>query len=273
MNDINLYEKIPYDEYQIRILEPSDSSKMPPHWHEHTEIHFIVSGTLKMRCGEKILTLHKNDCAVINPNELHEGLDGKDCMSFKIILPPSFFANHYAIFESFIQDSKIIGLFHKILECYKSEEASERFKVKGYTYLLISHLCKHHTERSLSEYNYQIYNEKLNKINTAVKYISNHYAEEISAEALAKTVHLSQSHFCHIFKDVFGMSAKEYLISIRIQKACELLRTSSMSVTDIAFNCGFTDANYFARAFRKLKGISPSEYKKEKRKKISGGEK
>ena len=268
MNDLSLYEKIPFDEYQIRILPPGDSSIVPLHWHEHTEIHFMLSGTLKMRCGDKILNLKKNDCAVINSNELHEGLGGKECMSFKIILPPSFFENQYAIFESFIQDDKITGIIYKILNCAESENASERFMLKGYTYLLISHLFKYHTERSLSEYNYQIYNDKLNKINTAVKYISNHYAEEISTETLAKTVHLSQSHFCHLFKDVFGMSAKEYLVSIRIQKACELLKTSSMSITDIAFNCGFTDANYFSRAFRKTKGTSPSEYKKS-----HGGEK
>ena len=127
---------------------------------------------------------------------------------------------------------------------------------------MISHLFKHHTEQAFTEHNYHIYNDKLNKINTAVKYISTHYAEDITTTTLAKTLHLSQSHFCHIFKDVFGVSAKEYLISIRIQKACELLRTSSMSITDIAFNCGFTDANYFARTFRRLKGKSPSEYKK-----------
>lgn len=266
MNDLKLYEKIPYDEYQIRILPPSDSSCMPLHWHEHTEIHFMISGTMKMRCGDKILTLHKNDCAIINSNELHEGLSGIDCLSFKIILPPSFFEDKYAIFESYFQDDTVADIFTKIINCCEYSENYDRFELKGNTYLLISHLYKHHTERSLSEYNYQVYHEKLGKINTAVKYISTHYADNITTALLAKLVHLSQSHFCHIFKDVFGVSAKDYLISIRIQKASELLRTTDMSITDISYNCGFADANYFARAFKSVKNISPSEYRKLKRK-------
>lgn len=262
MNNLNLYETIPFDEYQIRILAPGDAVPTGLHWHEHTEIHFMVSGTLKFRCGDKILNLKKNDCAVINANELHEGLDGKDCMSFRIILPPSFFENNHCIFESFFNDETVTRLMTEMITLSKSKELYDRFNVKGCTYLLISHLLKYHTEQSLSEYNYHIYRDKLNKINTAVRYISENYTDDISTEELAKIVHLSRSHFCHIFKDVFGMSAKEYLLSIRVQKACQLLKTSDLNITDIAFFCGFSDANYFARVFKKIKTVSPTEYKR-----------
>jgi AraC family L-rhamnose operon transcriptional activator RhaR/AraC family L-rhamnose operon regulatory protein RhaS len=59
-----------------------------------------------------------------------------------------------------------------------------------------------------------------------------------------------------------GRSPIDHLLHVRIQKATELLAGSDRTITDIAFDCGFTDSNYFTRQFRKTTGHSPSEYRK-----------
>ncbi|MDT8391106.1 MAG: helix-turn-helix domain-containing protein [Lentisphaeria bacterium] len=64
------------------------------------------------------------------------------------------------------------------------------------------------------------------------------------------------------FADRFGLSASQYLRSVRLKKACYLLETTGMTVKDIAKQCGFTDSNYLCRVFRKQFGASPIEYKK-----------
>ena len=58
------------------------------------------------------------------------------------------------------------------------------------------------------------------------------------------------------------MGFKEYISDVRIKNACEMLLNSSKSVTDIAFDCGFYDSNYFGDAFKSIKGMSPNKYRK-----------
>lgn len=264
MNDINLYEKIPSSEYQIRFLPPGDSSFFPLHWHEHTEIHFMISGMLKIRCSKKTLQLKKGDCAVINSNELHMALGGKDCLSFKILLPPSFFEHKYHWFDNYIKDETVTNLMFKIMDFAQNEDESSRFIAKGYTYQLIGHLCEHYTLSHLDENLQKRNNHKLDRINTAVEYMHTNYSDEITTEQLSQLACLSQSHFCHIFKDVFSISAKAYLLEIRIKKAAELLSSTNMSVSDISTACGFSNASYFTRAFKKRTLSTPSEYRKER---------
>ena len=72
---------------------------------------------------------------------------------------------------------------------------------------------------------------------------------------------MSTNHFMRSFKNNFEVSPIVYLIQIRIQRACELMRHTLKSITDIAFETGFEDSNYFSRAFKKRMGISPREFR------------
>ena len=83
-------------------------------------------------------------------------------------------------------------------------------------------------------------------------------------EDVAKKFNLSRSYLSKKFKSVTGFGFKEYIINVRIQHACELLLNTNKSITDIAFECGFNDSNYFGDAFRRTKGISPNKYRKNK---------
>ena len=95
-------------------------------------------------------------------------------------------------------------------------------------------------------------------------YIYNHYSERLILEDVAKKFNLSRSYLSKKFKSVTGFGFKEYIINVRIQHACELLLNTNKSITDIAFECGFNDSNYFGDAFRRTKGISPNKYRKNK---------
>ena len=64
------------------------------------------------------------------------------------------------------------------------------------------------------------------------------------------------------FKQATGFGLREYLVNLRIQRACELLLSTTLSITDIADKCGFNDSNYFGDAFRKAIGVSPRDYRK-----------
>ncbi len=90
INDIKLYEKIPHDQFPLRILVYRESDyKFPQHWHEHTELHYIFKGECKLKYGDDVFSLRGGDLAVINGNELHRGIGGS-CDYICIIIPLLF---------------------------------------------------------------------------------------------------------------------------------------------------------------------------------------
>lgn len=97
----------------------------------------------------------------------------------------------------------------------------------------------------------------------AVSYMENHFTENISAGQLAELSHYSGRHFMRIFRKTYNASPLEYIIDLRINHACMLLRSTGMTVSETAKKCGFDDVNYFSRLFKKRMGISPSGYRKE----------
>lgn len=101
------------------------------------------------------------------------------------------------------------------------------------------------------------------RIATAVSYMERHYTENIHLQQLADMTHLSVSQFSKIFRQVYHLSPMDYLQQLRLEKACRVLRESSMSITEVALLCGFTDSNYFSRIFKKRMGKSPLKWKQQ----------
>ncbi len=101
------------------------------------------------------------------------------------------------------------------------------------------------------------------RLERPIAYIHNHYAEPISVKALAAMENLSESRFREMFKSAFGVSAKGYIINLRIDRAGDLLCSTDLSVAQIAEACGYEDELYFSRIFKKRIGVSPYRYRQE----------
>lgn len=257
MNDIMLYEKIPHEQFPVRILVYHDNCyDFPQHWHEHTELHYIFKGNCRLKYGESVFDLGEGDLAVINGNELHRGIEGC-CDYICIIVPPSFFEQNHAIFEKVVRGEYISEVIGKIYESHMRGEGVDLLEIKGNMYFLISHLVRNYTVKTLGDNTYSGYVNKLNRVNKAIKHISGNYDKPLSTKTLAAMLHLSEGYFCQIFKEITGKTAMEYLNSLRIDKAEKLLRKTEMTVSEIAYCCGFEDANYFSRIYKKIKGVSP----------------
>ena len=95
-------------------------------------------------------------------------------------------------------------------------------------------------------------------------YIYENYDKKLSLDDMSNRFHISRSYLSKKFKAVTGFGFKEYIVNVRIKNACRLLLETNKSITDIAFECGFNDSNYFGDAFRHVKGISPNKYRKNK---------
>ena len=89
--------------------------------------------------------------------------------------------------------------------------------------------------------------------------IQEHFADPITIEELARLSHLSKSYFMSCFKQTFGLGAVEYLTQFRIKAACEALRSTTQSVSEIAYDNGFRNLSNFNRQFRSKVGCTPSD--------------
>ncbi|WP_130837329.1 response regulator transcription factor [Lachnoclostridium sp. Marseille-P6806] len=96
-------------------------------------------------------------------------------------------------------------------------------------------------------------------------YIREHCAEELMRNQLADLVHLNADYMTRLFKKEVGISITNYLINVRIQKACRLLETTEQSINDIAMAVGYDNFSYFSRLFKKITGDTPKKFRKKLR--------
>lgn len=98
-------------------------------------------------------------------------------------------------------------------------------------------------------------------IKRAMIYISRHFNEPLTLEAVASHVHLHPSYFSTVFKQSTGSSFKEHLNMLRIEESKRLLSNTDFSIIDIAIAVGFEDQSYFSKVFKKYTGSTPKQFR------------
>lgn len=101
--------------------------------------------------------------------------------------------------------------------------------------------------------------EKLKQIND---YLENNYAKKINLEELSSRFYISKYHLSREYKKVYGVTIGSDLTSKRISHAKSMLRFSDASIESIAFDCGFQNAGYFIKVFKKYENMTPHEYRR-----------
>lgn len=96
----------------------------------------------------------------------------------------------------------------------------------------------------------------------ALNYIEQHYAEPIRLGDIAYETGLAEAEFCRFFKKMTGITLTLYLNNFRVACAIRMMQQGNDHITEIAYACGFTSDTYFVRVFKRLKGISPGQYRK-----------
>jgi two-component system, response regulator YesN len=137
----------------------------------------------------------------------------------------------------------------KILSNIKTIE-----QLKEYVYDILTTALAFRDGQSSSQYT--------GMIRLAKEYIESHYSDpDLSLDEVSAHVCLSSSHFSMVFSQETGQTFKECLTELRIKKAQELLRTTSLRATEIAYQVGYNDPHYFSAAFKKKTGLSPIEFR------------
>lgn len=97
---------------------------------------------------------------------------------------------------------------------------------------------------------------------TIRQYIQEKYQDDISMQDAANAMNYSDAYFCKLFKQCFGKSFTTYLMEYRVNEARKLLHQPTVNVREVSRAVGYLDSNYFAKVFKRVTGLSPSEYRK-----------
>ncbi|SET20997.1 helix-turn-helix domain-containing protein [Paenibacillus sp. NFR01] len=135
-------------------------------------------------------------------------------------------------------------------------------KLHGYQTLLASRFMELvvYLSRQYDHQDSEVDSSMLHLAN-AVSYIEDHYLEQVSLEEIAADSDISVRHLNRIFQAYYLTTPIAYLQRLRLERACTLLKQTNRSVTEIAYECGFSDSNYLARLFKKTYGMSPKSYR------------
>ena len=107
--------------------------------------------------------------------------------------------------------------------------------------------------------------QKKDSLQEILDFCENNYVTDISISSVAAALHRSRSYISHIFSNKININFRDYINSLRLNMAKNLLATGDLSITEVASKCGFSTIRTFNRAFRKLYGVSPTEFRNTKR--------
>lgn len=104
--------------------------------------------------------------------------------------------------------------------------------------------------------------DKQKEIRKVRLYLEENYSSKLSLDDLSTLFYIDKFYLCEQFKEQYGVSVMDYLISVRITEAKKLIRFTDKTLDDIADEVGINGAAYFSRLFKKVEGVSPSEFRK-----------
>ncbi len=216
---------------------------------------YICEGTLHLESHKNRYTAGPDSIALLDCRTPHRYYcqDSVDFMWFH------FCGNHSGAYADYLFEQHGVvfppghgetSRFQHIFSSVQSVSFSEHL-VSADIHALLSSLA-------VSRQHHQAHHQPLSP---AIDYIRTHFDQPVSLEDLADQCSMSTSHLIRSFQRYLNCTPHEYLLAFRLKQSKQLLLSTSMSIEQIAEQCGFNSASHFARAFRKNNGASPSAFR------------
>ena len=275
-------ERIKYDnaDYPIftkrALLSSYPNYAAPSHWHDDIEFIAVLSGEMQYNVNGEITILKAGEGIIVNTRQLHFGFSpGKEeCDFICILLHPLMLCATDAYERDFVlpilhnRNAAYIKLntdifWQKaILENIKAmysakNERSAALKIQN----LFSGIWIQLYENITPETHNAIQNTELSVLKNIIGFIQQNYTVKISLADIAASGAVGQSKCCKLFAKYIGQTPNLYLMQYRLDKSTVLLKNTDMTITEIAYAVGFNGSSYYAEAFRKWCGKSPTEYR------------
>lgn len=257
------YEDNPNDQQDDVILAPICDHPFPMHVHDAVEIVCPVAGSLDMTIGGEKQRIMAGDIAVAFPTVPHSyDYVSPDVQGLTLIFVPSTIQEFHNTFRTTVprtplmtrkqKAAELTVLIRKIMAIKPEQMKQVR---GGFLHLFLAYFLpglalrpvNKHVELGLS---YQVFH-----------YISQHYTEPLSLESTAHALGISRIHLSHIFSQQLKINFRQYINTLRIDRACQLLQDPAHSISEIAYLCGYGNPRTFHRAFLAQCNMPPKQYR------------
>ncbi len=260
----NLIDNVSLTIFNCGLQSCTSGHSWGPGIRDHFLIHFVVSGKGRYTCGDKTYYLKAGDMFLVKPSQVVHyiadenepweyywvGFNGTYAQKVVSSLP---FKDSMPVYTPKDFDSCKEYLYQ--IYAHSGNSMSHSTAMVGYLYLFLARLIEESSlmspAASVTQSSYVI---------EAIKFIQFNYSSDISVDDIANAVGISRSHLYRVFVSNLGQSPIDYLTEYRINEACNLIRNTNLSISQIAVSVGFFDQFYFSRVFKKIKKIPPSKY-------------
>ena len=271
------------DEIPIRILHREPQHEYPMHTHDFSELVLVLDGEGTHFTKKNNFRIGRGNLFVINGDQAHgykelnnlilinilfdlkkmslPELDIGQCAGFHTLFTVEPLLREVSPFYSrLIVDEYQIDAIYSIVSKMEHEL---NVKEQGYNFMATSLFMQMLTfisriySRGSGSSQSSLYN-----LGQTISFMENNLNRSPGIKELCDISHMSESSLLRAFKKITGTSPLNYHLKKRIDAASLLLRNNNSSITMVAYDMGFSDSNYFSRQFKKMKGISPREFRK-----------
>ena len=267
----------PFGLYRIDHTHPK--YEMQHHWHTEHEIIRVLEGNLYITLNNRPITAKAGDLLYVNGEVVH-GAVPENCVYECIVYTPQFLSmpqsdfldgvlGHTLLIQDYFprEDTRYdalrtitAGIFLSLRE----DDEAAQYAVIGGFYRMLGWICGHHAyTESLSIRSQDAYDRKsVQKLKHVLSFIRGAHDRPITLEEMAAAADMSPQYFCTFFKQMTDKTPFAYVNAYRIERACRKLLGTDLSVTEIAYSCGFNDLSYFIKTFKAEKGMTPRAFRR-----------
>lgn len=251
------------------------------HVHHKYELYYEITGSRQYFIEDSAYVVNAGDMILIGADQIHKTEHIGDEPNSRIVVNfsddylkeitsafpdidfVSFFSNPTNHLITCLENKDrflIEATLHSILDLYNSDDSNKRARCKLLFPVLLLHIKQILENREATSIAYPA--PALNPlIADAQKYVAEHYREDLTLQGIADALFISPYHLSRIFKKQVGIGIVDYIKTIRLKVAQNLLVNTSDSITLISDKSGFSSAAHFRRTFKDSIGLSPQKYR------------
>ncbi len=238
-------------------------------------LHIVLGGKGMFRCNGKDFSLKKGDMFLITPTDyIYYQADDDDPWEYRWIkfngsslqylFENAGITKSVYTIENERQFEEAETLFKSAFE-YMHDEISPYLRATGVLYVLLGWFMNNFGEARTASADRMGFVKILN-------YLSSHFTEEVNMDTIAEFSNYNRSHIYKLFMKNMGCSPKEYITTLRLSLACEMLCETNYTVNEVSTRAGFNSYVSFVSAFKRKYGILPTQFRKNEEQRLGEGE-
>lgn len=270
-----------YDDKNNEILKVFHSIVSPgkriyrQHHHTECELSLFISGSGVYTVGDRKYEFSPGDMFLFGSDETHcitNIYTETDLLNIhfeprllweqpeNMELLNLFFAKNKTFSNQFSgKDIGLKNLIHEIENEITNKLTGYKIECKNKLFDALIYILRNYDYSDKNQSHIK-YSSNVEKMKDAMNYINNHLDERITLQNIAAVSCMTPTYFSSIFKRLNGISPWEYITIKRVEKAISLIRTTDMTILDIAESCGFSSSSNFYKSFSKTTGKKPTDY-------------